>query len=109
MRDPLYFAASLACRLNQVSASRASVVVKMPRRAPAPSTTVVSFSLRSWIRLWILGPRFLHGNDREGRERLCRYALRPPLALQRLTHVSITIPVDVLVRLEEGARPRLEL
>ena len=35
------------------------------------------FSLHAGVRI--------HGNDREGRERLCRYALRPPLALQRLT------------------------
>jgi hypothetical protein len=28
---------------------------------------------------------WIHENDREGRERLCRYALRPPLALRRLT------------------------
>ncbi len=35
------------------------------------------FSLHAGVRI--------HGNDREGRESLCRYALRPPLALQRLT------------------------
>jgi hypothetical protein len=27
----------------------------------------------------------IHENDREGLERLCRYAMRPPLALHRLT------------------------
>jgi hypothetical protein len=35
------------------------------------------FSLHAGVRI--------HESDREGRERLCRYALRPPLALQRLT------------------------
>ncbi len=38
---------------------------------------LAGFSLHAGVRL--------HGNDRDGRERLCRYALRPPLALQRLT------------------------
>jgi hypothetical protein len=27
----------------------------------------------------------VHANDRQGRERLCRYVLRPPLALNRLS------------------------
>jgi uncharacterized protein YbaR (Trm112 family) len=35
------------------------------------------FSLHACVRI--------HGNDRDGRERLCRYALRPALALQRLS------------------------
>jgi hypothetical protein len=35
------------------------------------------FSLHAGVRI--------HGHDRDGRERLCRYALRPPLALQRLS------------------------
>ena len=35
------------------------------------------FSLHAGVRV--------HGNDREGLERLCRYVLRPPLALHRLS------------------------
>jgi hypothetical protein len=35
------------------------------------------FSLHAGVRV--------HANDREGLERLCRYALRPPLALRRLS------------------------
>ena len=35
------------------------------------------FSLHAGVRV--------HGNDREGLERLCRYVLRPPLALSRLS------------------------
>ncbi len=35
------------------------------------------FSLHAGVRI--------HGNDRDGRERLCRYLLRPPLSLQRLS------------------------
>ncbi len=35
------------------------------------------FSLHAGVRI--------HGNDRDGRDRLCRYLLRPPLSLQRLS------------------------
>ena len=35
------------------------------------------FSLHAGVRI--------HGNDHDGRERLCRYLLRPPLSLQRLS------------------------
>ena len=35
------------------------------------------FSLHAGVRI--------HGNDREGLERLCRYVLRPPFAVQRLS------------------------
>ena len=38
---------------------------------------VDGFSLHAGVRI--------HGNDRDGRERLCRYLLRPPLSLQRLS------------------------
>ena len=41
------------------------------------SALLDGFSLHAGVRV--------HGNDREGLERLCRYILRPPLALSRLS------------------------
>lgn len=41
------------------------------------SALLDGFSLHAGVRV--------HGNDREGLERLCRYALRPPFALHRLS------------------------
>jgi hypothetical protein len=52
-------------------------------RYPAPfphvrhSAFLEGFSIHAGVRI--------HENDREGRERLARYVLRPPLALQRLS------------------------
>ncbi len=39
--------------------------------------SVDGFSLQAGVRI--------HARDRDGRERLCRYILRPPLALHRLS------------------------
>ncbi len=41
------------------------------------SVSLDGFSLHAGVRI--------HGNDREGLERLCRYAVRPPFALHRLS------------------------
>jgi hypothetical protein len=43
------------------------------RRTASPD----GFSLHAGVRI--------HEHDREGLERLCRYAVRPPFALQRLS------------------------
>jgi hypothetical protein len=48
-----------------------------PFRHARRSAHLDGYSLHAGVRI--------HANDREGRERLCRYALRPPLALDRLS------------------------
>jgi hypothetical protein len=48
-----------------------------PFRHARRSASLDGFSLHAGVRI--------HENDREGLERLCRYILRPPFALQRLS------------------------
>jgi hypothetical protein len=48
-----------------------------PFRHARRSACLDGFSLHAGVRV--------HANDREGLERLCRYAVRPPLALHRLS------------------------
>ena len=48
-----------------------------PFRNPRHSVSLDGFSLHAGVRI--------HGHDRQGLERLCRYAVRPPFALHRLS------------------------
>jgi hypothetical protein len=48
-----------------------------PFKHPRRSAHLDGYSLHAGVRI--------HANDREGRERLCRYAVRPPFALDRLS------------------------
>jgi len=48
-----------------------------PFRPPRSGAFLEGFSLHAGVRI--------HANDRDGRERICRYVLRPPLALHRLS------------------------
>lgn len=48
-----------------------------PASRPMRSAFIAGFSLHANVAI--------HQNDREGVERLCRYGLRPPIALERLS------------------------
>jgi len=71
--DPLALALAAAAR-PPPSAARAVPPLALP--APPRTARVRGFSLHA--------DRAVHENDRDGLERLCRYGLRPPLALDRL-------------------------
>jgi Putative transposase len=72
----------LGCEADALAALQAAEVERRIRYPdPFPharrSAFLDGFSLHAGVRI--------HANDRAGLERLCRYALRPPLALRRLS------------------------